>query len=495
MSDSRKMWRMYWMPASVLLIGILSIILLLWADRIREQDRNDCALVNTIEEAEIRVATSHLWLEQALSRDGKEPADSSQSFADLDHAIGLVDLTLKGGRSEHGLISEPLTARELRAQAELIRSLLLKFKGIGLLRLKKKGEAGSGSVLDLQSHPVFREILLKASKLEDMVESDRERGRTESTRLFLVIISSWAVILLTATVGLWGREKQRVNAEDALMKANKTLLSQAEELTEHRKHLSEQVERRTAELTSANALLQDEIGVRRLAEEALRETEGQIRELSSQLLAAQEVERSRISRELHDGLGQSLNVMKLRIRFIEQRLGSDQADIRNDCEELLAYASQVIEDVRRLSRDLSPTVLSDLGLTSAVRWLVNDFAKNQAVKARLDITEIDDLFEEKSRIIIFRIIQELLTNIGKHSQAGNVYLAIRRDGDRVIFQLEDDGKGFDPGTAYMKGSEKGLGLASIKERIRMMGGLLDLRSGEGKGTHVTFSIPVGNKEV
>jgi signal transduction histidine kinase len=434
-------------------------------------------------------------LEQALGRDGIELAESNQSLSDLDRAIDLVGLALKGGESEHGLITEPLKAPELRAQAELIKSLLLKFKMLALVRLKNPEKAGIGSVFDQQFDMVFKEILNKASNLEDMVEAYRERNEVESTRLFLVIISTWTVFLLTTAAGLLGREKRRRSAEAALLKANETLLSQAEELTEHREHLVEQVERRTAELTAANLLLRDEIAVRRLAEGALKETHRQIRDLSSQLLRAQEIERRQISMELHDELGQALNAMKFQVRFIEKRLDADQGEIRKDCEDLMEYADQVIENVRRLSLALSPTILGDLGLTSAIQWLINSFSRNSDTHITSDIANIDHLFSESHEIVIYRVIQEALTNIASHAQAANVSVMVRSDDDKVTVSVADDGKGFDPKQATMKDTpDNGLGLGTMNDRVTMVGGVLDVQSEHGKGTRISFSVPI-EKEV
>jgi signal transduction histidine kinase len=482
------------MPISVLLIGMLSIILLLWVDQINKKLLQDAELLNAIMDVEIHTGTAHLWLEEALT--GNVPLALSDTFVSLDQAVKLVDTNLRGGQAENDLILEQLTDPELKDRAEAIRSLLLKLRGLGLERWRQSDKSGSGSVLEQEFHAVFKEALGKARDLKDIIKTYEAENRKKSGRLFLSILTVWAFIVIFATAGLWNLEKRRNSSEEKLLLANEKLLAQAKELTTHREHLAEQVESRTAELRAANKLLQDEVAVRRLAEEALKNTEKQVRQLSSQCLAAQEVERGRISRELHDGLGQSLNVIKLRTRFIEQGLSGDQGDIRKDCEELLEYTNQVIEDVRRLSRDLSPTILADLGLTSAIRWLLNDFAKNQGVGTKLDIAEIDDLFDENSRIMIFRIVQELLTNIGKHSQAGNVSLVVRRERAGVIFQLEDDGRGFNPEEAGINnGGERGLGLASVNERVRMLGGLLDLQSGEGKGTRISFSLPIGKREV
>lgn len=195
--------------------------------------------------------------------------------------------------------------------------------------------------------------------------------------------------------------------------------------------------------------------------------------------------------ELHDELGQAMNAVKLRIRLIEKGLLTGQEAAREECESLLGYLDKVIEDVRRLSLYLSPAILEDLGLTSALRWLVSDFMRVQDMAVTSDIAEIDDLVPENHRVTIYRVVQEALTNIGRHARAQNVSVLVRRLDDKVAFTLEDDGKGFDPAeTSMREASEKGLGLTTMNERVRMMGGVFELWSRKGEGTRISFSIPV-----
>lgn len=269
---------------------------------------------------------------------------------------------------------------------------------------------------------------------------------------------------------------ERKRVEEALRKAHD--------------ELEKRVEERTVELLRANEQLQQEIQERKKAEEELRESENRLRLLSSQLLTTQETERRRISRELHDELGQSLTVMKLRISYIQKELAKNQVVIREECEKTLHYLNQVIENVRRLSLDLSPSILEDLGLTAALRWLINNFIKNNDIQVTFDILEIDHLFSQDAQISIYRILQEALTNIGKHAQAKNIKVVIKRYEDRGFFCVEDDGQGFDPMKAAMKdATERGWGLETMKERARMLGGSLDLWTQAGEGTKISFYIP------
>jgi signal transduction histidine kinase len=231
---------------------------------------------------------------------------------------------------------------------------------------------------------------------------------------------------------------------------------------------------------------------RTLAEEALRESQRQLRHLSAHLLNSQEKERRRLSRELHDELGQSLTIMKLQLRSLKKGLREDQEEIKEGCEKVVHHIDRVVEDVRRLSCDLSPSIIEDLGLTAALRWLISNYMKTfSATNVTSDIMDIDHIFSEDAQVNIFRILQEALTNIGKHSEATNVSVSVKRQDDVASLFLEDDGRGFDiTKTMKKNAAERGLGLSIMNERARMLGGDFDLWSQEGKGTRITMNIPV-----
>lgn len=239
-----------------------------------------------------------------------------------------------------------------------------------------------------------------------------------------------------------------------------------------------------------------DITERREAEEALRQSEKELRFLSSQLMKAQEEERKRLSIELHDELGQALMVLKLKLSSIRKELQAGQESLQAECSEMIVYINEVAENVRRLSRDLSPSILEDLGLSAAIRWLVETFTKHSNIESSLEMTEIDNLFSHEGQITVYRIIQECLTNIAKHAYATGVSIVINKQDDRVLFSIEDDGKGFNIKEVFSKDpGKKGLGLSAIYERIRMLGGFIDMWSQEGKGTKVTFTIPLSKGAV
>ena len=186
-----------------------------------------------------------------------------------------------------------------------------------------------------------------------------------------------------------------------------------------------------------------DITERQRAQEALRDSEQKLRLLASQLLTIQEKERRRVSRELHDELGQALTVLKIHLVAIENRLRRDQADLKSSCEQLQNYIDAVIENVRRLSRDLSPSILEDLGLSSSLKYLVEETCRNNQMLCTVAMDEIDHLFSPETRINIYRIFQESLTNIVRHAEASRIDVEIKRENDLVTFRLKDDGKGFD----------------------------------------------------
>ncbi len=268
-------------------------------------------------------------------------------------------------------------------------------------------------------------------------------------------------------------------------KKNEMILQKA-----HR-DLERRVEERTADLSKANAQLLMEIDERKKIEKALRDSRNELRILSSHILTAQEKERRKLSYELHDDLGQSLSLLKMQISSIKRKLNGDQPKLIAECDEMLDYIHFVIENVRKLSRDLSPSILEDIGLSAAIQRLIDDFRKYCDIDADIDIEEIDDFFSSEQQIFIYRIFQELLTNIEKHAEASHVSVSIKNVGGSICFTVQDNGKGFTVERNFDKYSLKtGIGLAAMQERARMLGASFTIRSGESMGTAITFSVPI-----
>ncbi|MEW6386201.1 MAG: PAS domain S-box protein [Thermodesulfobacteriota bacterium] len=235
---------------------------------------------------------------------------------------------------------------------------------------------------------------------------------------------------------------------------------------------------------------------RRQAEKALKESARKLRFLSTELLGAQEKERQRLSRELHDELGHALLILKLHLRTIEKQLLPEQLPLSQEVESLLGYIDEVIEKVRRLYQDLIPGDLEDLGLTTALRHMFDDFVKHHGlIQWSISLDDIDNLYALPAQINIYRITQEVLTNIGKHANPSQVSISIRRKKQQVHFAVTDNGTGFDLEKVLSPdAAKKGLGLVALEERVRMLGGSLSIRSREGAGTKIAFTIPLAKGE-
>ena len=230
---------------------------------------------------------------------------------------------------------------------------------------------------------------------------------------------------------------------------------------------------------------------RKLAEMAIKDSRKKLRLLSSHLLLAQEKERRRISLELHDDLGQALTVLKLQLGSIKKKFPSDTASLKMDVENTLKYVDLIIENVRRLSHDLSPSILEDLGLDAALRLLIKEFVKHSDLQISCDIIPIDRLFSRENQIIIYRIFQETFTNIERHSKASRIWISIKQENDAITFTIKDDGIGFNVKQSLSKlGNERALGLTALDERTRMLGGHLHIDSIKGHGTQIVFNIPI-----
>lgn len=238
-------------------------------------------------------------------------------------------------------------------------------------------------------------------------------------------------------------------------------------------------------------LIVRDITVRQQSEARLLAKKEQLSILTAQLLNVQEIERGRMARELHDELGQSMMFLKFKLSYICDIMPDGHELLANECEQLLRYVDDTIDNIRRFAIDLSPTLLDDLGLSSAIRLMVEDFGKKINITSSTDIDDVDNLLSPQVQLNIYRIFQESLTNISKHSHATNVSCLLKKRAGHIYIEVQDNGKGFDVTDVLSHRPKlKRFGLATINERVRLIGGALEVQSQEGSGTRISFTVPL-----
>ena len=217
-----------------------------------------------------------------------------------------------------------------------------------------------------------------------------------------------------------------------------------------------------------------------------------LQRLSVQLMHAQEVERKRISRELHDELGQALTAMRINLASLESSLSPTLSAANGDkLAETGRLVDEMLDHVRELSFTLRPTMLDELGLVPTLSWYTDRYAKRLGIEVEFEASSLEDRLPAEIETALYRVAQEALTNIARHAQAGHVRLRLARSGPRVVLTIQDDGVGFDADrrTAANR-RESGSGLIGMRERIEALGGALNLRTMPGRGTRLSVTVPV-----
>ena len=239
-------------------------------------------------------------------------------------------------------------------------------------------------------------------------------------------------------------------------------------------------------------VLANNITERHAAEEKLKDSYEAIRTLTGYLQNVREEERLNISREIHDELGQLLTVLKMDISWLNKKIGQDNSLAKDKLSEILSLVDTTVRSIRRIASELRPTLLDDLGLYAAMEWHLEEFERRSGIKRELVIPETELALPDSLKIGIFRIFQESLTNVARHSGAKNVNVSLLQKDNQLILTIRDNGVGFEEQPMTTK---KTLGLLGMKERSMMMGGMYNITSSRGAGTTVTVIIPLSKKAV
>jgi signal transduction histidine kinase len=263
------------------------------------------------------------------------------------------------------------------------------------------------------------------------------------------------------------------------------------ELTDQNMTLERKVRERTAELTRTIAALENEVENRRQIGVALQKSQEKLRDLSRQILKAQENERKLIAQNIHDSVSGSLAAIKL---AMEEKINSNRSKLVIEVswlETIISYLDETIKESRQISAQLRPSLLDDLGLLSTISWFCREFEQmhsNIEIERRLDVAEEE--IPETEKVIVYRVFQEAMNNVAKHSGATQVLLELVKTDDRIEFKVADNGCGFDADEKFEQSNTlSGYGLAGMRDRAELGDGTFDIFSEKGQGTTVHVSLP------
>ncbi|MGH2522597.1 MAG: histidine kinase, partial [Anaerolineales bacterium] len=252
--------------------------------------------------------------------------------------------------------------------------------------------------------------------------------------------------------------------------------------------LEQRVAERTTELQIANTQLQVTNTQLQTANVQLAHSEEQLRRLSSYLQQVREDERTRIAREIHDELGQALTGLKMDVSWLKSRLGKRQTALLEKAEAMSHLIDTTVQSVRRISTDLRPGILDDLGLLAAIEWQLQDFQMRTGVECQLNTACEEMSLDGDAATALFRIFQETLTNVARHAQATRVEVLLEENEGHLLLQVRDNGKGLS--AEKLETKSKTFGLTGIRERALLLSGEVAISGQPGQGTTVTVRVPL-----
>jgi signal transduction histidine kinase len=241
------------------------------------------------------------------------------------------------------------------------------------------------------------------------------------------------------------------------------------------------------DLYNKNTALTREIAERRVTEERLRESEENLRALAAHLQSVREEEQIRIAREIHDELGQALTGLKMDLTWLAGGLRPEQKGLVEKTTAMFRLIDGTIKSVRRIASGLRPEVLDEIGLTAAIGWQARDFQVRSGIRCNVELPAEGPQLDQARSTAVFRIFQELLTNVARHAHATRVDVRMGLEGDTMWLKVQDNGRGI---TEARINSSKSLGFLGMRERVLPFDGKIEIEGQRGKGTTVTIRIPL-----
>jgi signal transduction histidine kinase len=398
------------------------------------------------------------------------------------------------------LVDESLPVEE----KEMVKAILIHFNKLKdqVEGFRGEGEKISTEEMKINIQGLLNQVEILVSNHKDhmgMVKTRADKIRDIGTYIYVAIPST--CVILTIFIGLSvGRGiiysmRYLVSAAKTMAAGNLTNvvdLRSKDEFGEIAKAFDDMRDGLRVHqdcLKELNKTLEQRVVERERAEEKLITYQKQLKSLASELSLTEERERRRIASDLHDSIGQTLIVMKMKLEELRESNTSNEMNIVID--EIRTLLEETVQDTRSLTFELSPPVLYELGFESAVEWLIEQF--QEQYKILIDLIN-DSQFKplvDDIRILLFKAVRELLINIVKHAKARNTKVFLKKEGDNIRIEVEDDGVGFDTSEFRSKVSKTGgFGLFNVRERLEYLGGHLEVESKPGHGTRITLIAPL-----
>jgi PAS domain S-box-containing protein len=237
--------------------------------------------------------------------------------------------------------------------------------------------------------------------------------------------------------------------------------------------------------------IQQNITERKKMEERLRISHDQLRGLAGYLESVREEERRNIARKIHDELGQMLTGLKIDLSWLTKGLSKEQESLLEKTKSMSKVVNTTIQTVKRIAAELRPGVLDDLGISAAIEWQTGEFEKLTEIKSEFFSKPTDIILDQERTIVIFRVFQEILTNIINHANATKVKVSLKEEDSNIVLKVKDNGKGI---SNERISDPKSFGLIGMRERVRPWKGKIKISSAKDKGTTITVSIPYISEE-